>query len=163
MREGSIASSAITLPGDLEKCYLNIDPDLLHERMRPGGEKPSLALRLFSLVLFTHRILAGLDRGRFHWSDDAPPWLEGICLFIVAASATGCLRSTLIAYSRSEVASSPTERARTVECMVMSSYADGFRMARNLGTAGLHIRVGRTRPHKRPDGHQQAGLRHESI
>jgi drug/metabolite transporter (DMT)-like permease len=65
--------------------FAALDPDLLRERMRPGGQKPPLALRLFSLVLFTHWILAGLDRGRFHWSDDVPPWLEGICLLTVAA------------------------------------------------------------------------------
>jgi protein-S-isoprenylcysteine O-methyltransferase Ste14 len=62
-----------------------LDPDLLRERMRPGGNRPPLALRVFSLVLFAHWILAGLDRGRFHWSDDVPRWLQGVCLFTVAA------------------------------------------------------------------------------
>jgi hypothetical protein len=47
-----------------------LDPDLLRERMRPGGKKSPLSLRIFSLVLFVHWIVAGLDRGRFHWSDD---------------------------------------------------------------------------------------------
>jgi hypothetical protein len=42
-----------------------LDPDLLRERMRPGGKKPPLSLRIFSLVLFMHWIVAGLDRGRF--------------------------------------------------------------------------------------------------
>jgi hypothetical protein len=32
-----------------------------------------------------HWIVAGLDRGRFHWSDHVPGWLQGICLFTVAA------------------------------------------------------------------------------
>ena len=66
--------------------FAALDPDLLRERMRPGGKKPPLALRVFSLVLFMHWIVAGLDRGRFHWSDDVPGWLQGICLFTVAAS-----------------------------------------------------------------------------
>ena len=61
-----------------------LDPDLLRERMRPGGKKSPLALRIFSLVLFMHWIVAGLDRGRFHWSDNVPSWLQGVCLFIVA-------------------------------------------------------------------------------
>lgn len=65
--------------------FAALDPDLLRERMRPGGNKPPLALRLFSLVLFLHWIVAGLDRGRFHWSDDVPGWLQGLCLFVVAA------------------------------------------------------------------------------
>ena len=54
--------------------FATLDPDLLRERMRPGGKKPPLALRVFSLVLFVHWIVAGLDRGRFHWSDDVPGW-----------------------------------------------------------------------------------------
>jgi protein-S-isoprenylcysteine O-methyltransferase Ste14 len=53
--------------------------------MRPGGKNPPLSLRIFSLVLFMHWIVAGLDRGRFHWSDDVPGWLQGLCLFTVAA------------------------------------------------------------------------------
>src|SRR5262249_52130010 len=36
-------------------------------------------------LLFMHWIVAGLDRGRFHWSDYVPSWLQGICLFAVAA------------------------------------------------------------------------------
>src|SRR5262244_1138306 len=60
--------------------FATLDPDLLRERMRPGGKKPPVSLRIFSLVL-----VAGLDRGRFHWSDDVPHWLQGICLLTVAA------------------------------------------------------------------------------
>src|SRR5215510_1089163 len=65
--------------------FAALDPDLLRERMRPGGKKPPLALRIFSLVLFVHWIVAGLDRGRFHWSDDVPGWLQGVGLVTVAA------------------------------------------------------------------------------
>ncbi|MBX4954263.1 methyltransferase family protein [Rhizobium lentis] len=65
--------------------FAALDPDLLRERMRPGGEKPPISLRVFSLVLFLHWIVAGLDRGRFHWSDNVPDWLQGVCLFTVAA------------------------------------------------------------------------------
>jgi protein-S-isoprenylcysteine O-methyltransferase Ste14 len=65
--------------------FAALDPDLLRERMRPGGRKPPLSLRIFTLVLFMHWIVAGLDRGRFHWSDDVPGWLQGTCLFTVAA------------------------------------------------------------------------------
>ena len=31
---------------------LELDPGLLRERMRPGGKRPPLALRLFTIVLF---------------------------------------------------------------------------------------------------------------
>ena len=65
--------------------FAALDPDLLREHMRPGGRKPPLSLTIFSFVLFIHWIVAGLDRGRFHWSDDVPGWLQGVCLFMVAA------------------------------------------------------------------------------
>src|SRR5262249_18981113 len=41
--------------------FATLDSDLLRERMRPGGKKPPLALRLFSLVLFVHWIVVGLS------------------------------------------------------------------------------------------------------
>src|SRR4029453_14420655 len=65
--------------------FAAVDPELLREGMRPGGKKPPLSLRIFSLVLFMHWIVAGLDRGRFHWSDNVPGWLQGVCLFAVPA------------------------------------------------------------------------------
>jgi protein-S-isoprenylcysteine O-methyltransferase Ste14 len=65
--------------------FAALDPDLLRERMRPGGKKSPLSLTIFSLVLFLHWIVAGLDRGRFHWSDDVPGWLQVLCLLTVAA------------------------------------------------------------------------------
>jgi protein-S-isoprenylcysteine O-methyltransferase Ste14 len=64
--------------------FAALDPDLLRERMRPGGKKSPLSLRIFTLVLFVHWIVAGLDRGRFHWSDNVPSWLQGVCLLTVA-------------------------------------------------------------------------------
>jgi protein-S-isoprenylcysteine O-methyltransferase Ste14 len=63
-----------------------IDPDLLRERMRPGGQRPPRALRIFTVVLFVHWIVAGLDRGRFHWSDTVPVWLQAVGLIVTAAS-----------------------------------------------------------------------------
>src|SRR5262245_8195311 len=64
--------------------FVALDPDLLRERMRPGGKKPPLSLRIFSLVMFIHWIVAGLVRGRFHWGAAVPGWLQGVCLFTVA-------------------------------------------------------------------------------
>jgi protein-S-isoprenylcysteine O-methyltransferase Ste14 len=62
-----------------------LDPGLLRERMRPGGKRPPLGLRLFTLVLVLHWIIAGLDRGRYHWSDSVPGWLQAAGLAAVAA------------------------------------------------------------------------------
>ena len=71
--------------------FLWLDPDLARERMRPGGKKPPLALRLFSAVLVLHWVVAGLDRGRFHWSDTVPPWLQGLGLIAVSTGYLLCI------------------------------------------------------------------------
>ena len=68
-----------------------LDPDLARERMRPGGKKPPLALRLFSGVLVLHWIIAGLDRGRLHWTDTVPLWLQVLGLAALAGSYAFCL------------------------------------------------------------------------
>ena len=69
---------------------LALDPGLLRERMRPGGQRPPLALRLFTTVMFLHWIVAGLDRGRFHWSDGVPSWIQAIGLIALAAGYLLC-------------------------------------------------------------------------
>jgi protein-S-isoprenylcysteine O-methyltransferase Ste14 len=70
---------------------LSLDPDLARERMRPGGKRPPLALQLISVVLIAHWIIAGLDHGRFHWSDTVPPWLQWLSLIVLAISYALCL------------------------------------------------------------------------
>ena len=69
---------------------LSLDPGLLRERMRPGGQRPPLALRLFTIVMFLHWIVAGLDRGRFHWSDGVPSWIQASGLIALAAGYVLC-------------------------------------------------------------------------
>jgi protein-S-isoprenylcysteine O-methyltransferase Ste14 len=69
---------------------LSLDPGLLRERMRPGGQRPPLALRLFTIVVFLHWIVAGLDRGRFHWSDGVPSWIQALGLIALAAGYVLC-------------------------------------------------------------------------
>ena len=54
--------------------------------MRPGGRPLPLGLRLLNVVLLAHWIIAGLDRGRLHWSDKVPLWLQLVALLIIAAS-----------------------------------------------------------------------------
>jgi protein-S-isoprenylcysteine O-methyltransferase Ste14 len=46
-----------------------IGEDLARERMRPDGQPPPLGLRVAFLLCLLHWAVAGLDRGRFHWSD----------------------------------------------------------------------------------------------
>src|SRR5262249_22535412 len=45
--------------------FATLERALVSERMRRGVKKPPVSLRIFSLVLFMHWIVAGLDRGRF--------------------------------------------------------------------------------------------------
>src|ERR1700722_19545642 len=71
----------------LAASFLWLDPGLMRERMRPGGKRPPIALQLFTVVLVLHWIVAGLDRGRFHWSDGVPPWLQAVGLIALAAGS----------------------------------------------------------------------------
>jgi protein-S-isoprenylcysteine O-methyltransferase Ste14 len=94
--------------------FVALDPDLLHERMRPGGRKSPLSLTIFSLFLFMHWIVAGLDRGRFHWSDDVPGWLQGVCLFTVAAGYALALWAMRVNRFFSSVIRIQTDRGQRV-------------------------------------------------
>jgi len=75
---------------------LALDPGLFRERMRPGGQRPPLSLRLFTIMLFLHWIVAGLDRGRLHWSDSVPPWLQALGLVGVAAGYVLCFWAMVV-------------------------------------------------------------------
>jgi protein-S-isoprenylcysteine O-methyltransferase Ste14 len=57
-----------------------LQPDLIRERMRPGGKPAPLGLRLVAILPFAHWIIDGLDRGRLHWSDSVPLWLQAVGL-----------------------------------------------------------------------------------
>jgi protein-S-isoprenylcysteine O-methyltransferase Ste14 len=65
-------------------AFAMLDRGLLQERMRPGGRPTPLGLRLLNVVLLVHWVIAGLDRGRLHWSDTIPPWLQALGLSLLA-------------------------------------------------------------------------------
>lgn len=71
--------------------FVLLDPGLMRERMRPGGKPPPFGLKLFTIVIFLHFIVAGLDRGRLHLSDDVPPWLQAVGLAVLAAAYASAL------------------------------------------------------------------------
>jgi protein-S-isoprenylcysteine O-methyltransferase Ste14 len=71
-------------------AFAGLDPDLLRERMRPGGQKPPAPLWLFSGVLFLHWIIAGLDRGRLHESDTVPLWLQAAGFVVLTSGEVLC-------------------------------------------------------------------------
>ena len=61
---------------------LLIEPDLVRERMRPGGRRPTPGYWLSTLLFLAILAVAGLDRGRFHWSDSVPVWLRAVALLL---------------------------------------------------------------------------------
>jgi protein-S-isoprenylcysteine O-methyltransferase Ste14 len=61
---------------------LLIEPDLMRERMRPGGRRPTPGYWLSTLLFLAILAVAGLDRGRFHWSDSVPVWLRAAALLL---------------------------------------------------------------------------------
>jgi protein-S-isoprenylcysteine O-methyltransferase Ste14 len=68
--------------------FVMLDPELLHERMRPGGKPLPLGVMLATAVFAMHWVVAGLDVGRFHWSDTIPRALQiGSFVIFVAANA----------------------------------------------------------------------------
>ena len=49
-----------------------IDPTLFQERLRPGpGGKDYGTVIVLSVLMLGQSVIAGLDVGRFHWSDGA--------------------------------------------------------------------------------------------
>ncbi len=91
-----------------------LDPGLLRERMRPGGKRPPLGLRLFTIVMFLHWMLAGLDRGHFHWSDSVPAWLQGLGLLVVAGGYALCFWAMAVNRFFSSVVRIQAERGQYV-------------------------------------------------
>jgi protein-S-isoprenylcysteine O-methyltransferase Ste14 len=65
---------------------LVIDPDLARERMRPGGRRLSSIYVVIAMLPFLHWAIAGLDRGRLHWSDAVSPTLQFAALALFALS-----------------------------------------------------------------------------
>jgi protein-S-isoprenylcysteine O-methyltransferase Ste14 len=64
-----------------------LDPDLIRERLLPGpGARDVGMTALFVPVALAQFVVAGLDVGRFHWSDGVSPALQAIGLVLVAAA-----------------------------------------------------------------------------
>jgi protein-S-isoprenylcysteine O-methyltransferase Ste14 len=91
-----------------------LDPGLLRERMRPGGKRPPFGLYFFTLVLFAHFVIAGLDRGRFHWSDNVPEWLQAAAMILLAAGYALVLWAMLVNRFFSSVVRIQSDRGQHV-------------------------------------------------
>ncbi|MBM3838927.1 MAG: isoprenylcysteine carboxylmethyltransferase family protein [Verrucomicrobia bacterium] len=69
-----------------------IDPSLLQERLRPGPGGRDRSERAFLIpVIVMQWIIAGLDVGRFHWSDTVPAYAQiaSLAVFALGLSLTG--------------------------------------------------------------------------
>ncbi len=107
-----------------------IGEDLTRERMRPGGKPPPWSLRVAFLLCLFYWAIAGLDRGRFHWSDTVPLPLRlaGLALF-AAGSALGLWAMHVNRFFSSAVRLQQDRGQRVV--------ADGpYRWVRHPGYAG---------------------------
>jgi protein-S-isoprenylcysteine O-methyltransferase Ste14 len=65
-----------------------VDRGLIRERMRPGpGGKDYVTAYLLAPLWLGQCIIAALDVGRYHWSDNVPWVVQMISLFAMCASA----------------------------------------------------------------------------
>ena len=66
------------------------DPELLRERFMPGpGARDPKTRPLLVLIIFVQWSVAGLDVGRYHWSDIIPFGVQISALFVVACGMVG--------------------------------------------------------------------------
>jgi protein-S-isoprenylcysteine O-methyltransferase Ste14 len=72
-------------------ALLIIDPELWRERMHPAGRPLDRRYMFLSHWMMLHLIAAGLDRGRFHWSDNVPVPLQATGLVLYALASLGFL------------------------------------------------------------------------
>ncbi len=82
--------------------------------MRPGGRPIPLGLRLLNVVLLIHWIIAGLDRGRMHWSDTVSPWLQAAGFLSTAAGYALVFWAMLVNRFSSSIVRIQSERGQYV-------------------------------------------------
>ena len=64
-----------------------IDPTLVQERLRPGPGGKDYLTNFVLLILWVGQfVVAGLDVGRFHWSDNVPLAMQVVGLVAMAAA-----------------------------------------------------------------------------
>lgn len=68
-----------------------VDPDLARERMRPGGKFAGVLMLTLTAALIAHLAVAGLDRGRMHWSDIVPGAVQVAAMVAFALSNAAVL------------------------------------------------------------------------
>ncbi len=72
-------------------ALLLLDPGLIRERLRPGGDaRDRKIVGIGKFLGLSHCLIAALDVGRFHWSDNVPTLLQGgaFVVLVVVGGAT---------------------------------------------------------------------------
>jgi protein-S-isoprenylcysteine O-methyltransferase Ste14 len=109
-----------------------LDPDLIQERMRPGGRRVGLHFLPLVIVMFLHWAVAGLDRGRLHLSDAVPTSLEVVALVLFALAWIVLVWAMYVNRFFSSIPRIQSERGHTVIS------TGPYRFVRHPGyTAGL--------------------------
>ncbi len=62
----------------------SFNPELAQERFSPGGARLSPWYLLIPARLIVHWVIAGLDRGHFHWTDSIPMGVQIAALVVFA-------------------------------------------------------------------------------
>jgi protein-S-isoprenylcysteine O-methyltransferase Ste14 len=94
---------------------LVVDPTLIRERIRPGpGGKDYATAALFTPIWLGQCAVAGLDVGRFHWSDTVPVDLQVIALLLMAAGVVVVVWATAVNRYFSSVIRIQTDRGHRV-------------------------------------------------
>lgn len=141
---------------------LLVDRDLAQERMRPGGRAPGTRFLFIILLLLAHWVVAGLDRGRLHWSDAVPLVLQWAGLVVVALSFSVIVWAMHVNRFFSSVARIQRERghhvieggpyrwvrhpgyAATIVAALASGIALGSWLATAVGALGVPLILWRT-------------------
>ena len=89
-----MASSSRT--GSLGIVLAILDPDLMQERMRPGGRRVGLHFLPLGILIFLHCAVAGLDRGHLHLSDAVSSGLEVVALVLFALAWIALVKFELV-------------------------------------------------------------------
>jgi len=115
------------------------DPDLARERVRPGpGGKDYGTTALLTAYWVGQPVLAGLDVGRFHWSDGVPLELQIVGLAVMTAALAVVVWAVAVNRFFSSVLRIQTDRGHHVISSGPYRYVrhPGYAAALSLGVAG---------------------------
>jgi protein-S-isoprenylcysteine O-methyltransferase Ste14 len=90
---------------------LMVDPSLIKERIRPGpGGKDYTTAVVITPIWLGQLVVAGLDVGRFHWSDTVPLAVQVAALLAMAAAVAVVMWATAVNRFFSSVIRIQTDR-----------------------------------------------------